>query len=65
MNRKIAMVRNQVEMKTGDQASDDLDYWMGKTPGERLAAVTFLVNQILKPSQRMDKSAVFRKNMKQ
>lgn len=65
MNRKIAMVRNQEEMKTGDQASDDLKYWLNKTPAERLAAVTFLVNQILKPSQRMDKSAVFRKNMKQ
>jgi hypothetical protein len=65
MSRETVLVRNEVEMKSGNQASDDLDYWLSKTPGERLAAVTFLVNQILKPSQRMDKSVVFRKNMKQ
>lgn len=64
MSRKIAMVFNQGNLKTSNQPLEDLDYWMGKTPKERLMAVTFLVDQNLKPRQRMDKSVVFKKLMK-
>ncbi|SDD83479.1 hypothetical protein SAMN04487996_102303 [Dyadobacter soli] len=62
--RKIAMVKRQVDMKATDQAADDLDYWLSKTPQERIAAVTFLVNQMLKPSQRMDKTVFSQRKMK-
>lgn len=65
MSRKIAMVFNQNDLKTSNQALEDLDYWMNKSPVERLSAVTFLVNQNLKPSERMDKSFTARKSMKQ
>lgn len=51
-------------MKATDQAADDLDYWLSKTPQERIAAVTFLVNQMLKPSQRMDKTVFSQRKMK-
>jgi hypothetical protein len=64
MGRKIAMIFNQTGLKNGSQAIDDLAYWAAQTPAERLAAVTFLVNQNLKPFQRMDKSAVSKKLMK-
>ncbi|MCE7059829.1 hypothetical protein [Dyadobacter sp. CY343] len=64
MSRKIAMVKSQSEMTKVGQASDDLAYWLSRPVQERLAAVTFLVNQNLAPSQRMDKNAVFRKMMK-
>ncbi|MGG7663590.1 hypothetical protein [Dyadobacter sp. BHUBP1] len=64
MMRKIAMVKRQVDMKAVDQADDDLKYWLSKTPQERIAAVTFLVNQMLKPSQRMDKTVFSQRNMK-
>ncbi|KQS27014.1 hypothetical protein [Dyadobacter sp. Leaf189] len=64
MDRKIAMVRQQINMKNGDQAADDLDYWLAKTPQERIAAVTFLVSQMLEPSQRMDKTYFSQRNMK-
>ncbi|CAG5068592.1 hypothetical protein DYBT9623_01324 [Dyadobacter sp. CECT 9623] len=64
MDRKIAMVKQQINMKTGDQAADDLDYWLTKTPQERLAAVTFLISQVLEPSQRMDKTFFSQRNMK-
>lgn len=64
MARKIAMVRRQVDMKTSDQAEDDLNYWLSKTPQERIAAVTFLVNQMLKPLERMDKTVFSQRKMK-
>lgn len=64
MARKIDMVRRQVDMKAADQAEDDLKYWLSKTPQERIAAVTFLVNQMLNPSQRMDKTVFSQRNMK-
>lgn len=64
MTRKIAMVSHQTSLKTGNQAADDLQYWLTKPPQERLAAVTFLVNQNLRPSQRMDKSVISQKTFK-
>lgn len=64
MTRKIAMVKRQVDMKTSDQAADDLEYWLSRTPQERIAAVTFLVNQMLKPAQRMDKTIFSQRKMK-
>lgn len=64
MTRKIAMVKRQIAMKDTDQAEDDLNYWLSKTPQERIAAVTFLVNQTLKPAQRMDKTVSAQRNMK-
>lgn len=36
--------------------TDDLDYWLSKTPSERIAEVTRLINEKLKPGQRMDKT---------
>ncbi len=58
MRRKIAMVFNQTDLKNSNQSQslEDFSFWQSKTPQERLAAVTFLVNQNLKPFQRMDKT---------
>lgn len=64
MSRKIAMAKKQVDRKAVDQANDDLDYRLSKTPLERIAAVTFLVCQTLEPFQRMDKTIFTQKNMK-
>lgn len=65
MSRKIAMVKAQFDMKTYDQASEDLKYWLNKTPQERIAAVTFLVRQMLEPGQRMDRSVFIRRKLKE
>lgn len=54
--RKMAMVVNRVKMDEYDQSFEDLNYWLTKTPAERVSAVTFLVQQMLKPGQRMDKT---------
>jgi ABC-type transport system involved in cytochrome c biogenesis ATPase subunit len=64
MTRKIAMVSHQDNLKRSSQVNDDLQYWLTKTPQERLAAVTFLVKQNLRPSQKMDKSATSQKTFK-
>lgn len=58
--RRMAMVARRISMDQYDQGFEDLEYWLTKTPKERVAAVTFLVNQTLKPGQRMDKN-VFNK----
>jgi hypothetical protein len=65
MKRKIAMVKRQIDMKTHDQTAEDLKYWLSKTPQERLAAVTFLVRQMLEPGQRMDRSVFIRRKLKE
>ena len=54
--RKMAMVVNRVKMDEYDQSFEDLNYWLTNTPIERVSAVTFLVQQTLKPGQRMDKT---------
>ncbi len=64
MGRKIATVKHQYDMKTHDQASRDLEYWLTKTPQERLAAVTFLIKQKLKPGQGMDKTVFSTRKLK-
>lgn len=60
--RKMAMVVNKFDMHKHDQALEDLTYWLTKTPSERVCAVTFLIQQFLKPGQRMDKTK-FKKNL--
>jgi len=51
-------------MKDADDADRDVAYWLSKTPQERIAAVTFLVMQTLKPGARMDKTIVVKRKMK-
>ena len=56
MKRAIAMVSNKISLKDSNQDDSDLNYWLSKTPQERLSAVTYLVNQNLKPGQKMDRT---------
>ena len=61
---KIARVVRKAPMKEIDQDAEDLDYWLSRSPGERLAAVCFLVAQSLKPGERMDKTLVTKRKLK-
>lgn len=56
MERKMKMVRNTTNIYEYDQGEKDMEYWLTKSPKERLEAVTFLVNQRLTIGQRMDRS---------
>jgi hypothetical protein len=61
--RKIAAVLKKVNLKDYDEKQNDLEYWLSKTPLERLAALTLLVRQNLKPGQRMDKTKFSQRKM--
>ncbi|RYF23828.1 MAG: hypothetical protein EOO42_06580 [Flavobacteriales bacterium] len=54
--RKMEMVVNQVNMLTHDQGFEDLQYWLTKSPIERIACVTHLVEQYHKMPLKMDKT---------
>jgi hypothetical protein len=56
MKRAIEKVSKKVSLKDFSQEDSDLRYWLSKTPQERLRAVTFLIEQNLKPGQKMDRS---------
>lgn len=58
------MVRNQVVLHDNNlQEDNDLDFWLSKTPQERLKAVTTLVRQNLPIGQRMDKTFVVKRRL--
>lgn len=62
--RKIAPVVHRVSLEEADDYTRDVDFWLTKTPIERLSAVTFIVRQSLSKGQVLDKSQVIRRNLK-
>ena len=61
---KIMPIIRKVALKQANDYKQDLNYWMGKTPAERLAAVTFLSRQSIKKGQRMDKTTIVKRSLK-
>jgi hypothetical protein len=57
-SRKIIPVVKKGPLKDIENDENDLDYWLSKTPNERIAAITFLVMSSLKPGTRMDRTHV-------
>ena len=64
MQRKMAMVSKQINLKDVNQEAYDLEYWMTKTPQERLQAVTILIRQNMIAGQKMDRSFHQQRQMK-
>jgi hypothetical protein len=64
MQRRMAMVAKQISLKDQNQESADLDYWLSKTPQERLQAVTTLIRQNMSNEQKMDKTVASKRLMK-
>jgi hypothetical protein len=64
MERKMAMVTKKIHLKDTKQEASDLDYWMSKTPQERLQTVTLLIRQNMTAGQRMDRTASAKRKMK-
>jgi hypothetical protein len=64
MQRQMAMVAKQISLKDQNQESADLEYWLSKTPQERLQAVTILIRQNMDKEQRMDKTVASKRLMK-
>ncbi|MGB4398131.1 MAG: hypothetical protein WBJ10_02090 [Daejeonella sp.] len=59
--RKIMPIVRKVAMKEANDYAHDLNYWMGKTPAERLSGLTLLVRQSIKKGQRLDKTHIVRR----
>jgi hypothetical protein len=64
MQRRMAMVAKQINLKDPNQEEVDLDYWLSKTPQERLQAVTFLIRQNIPVGQKMDRTVSSKRMMK-
>ncbi|TDH18515.1 hypothetical protein EXU57_23055 [Segetibacter sp. 3557_3] len=57
-------VVRKVALKKADDTGNDLDYWLSKSPRERMAAVTSIVSQSLDEGQRLDKRRILKKKIK-
>jgi hypothetical protein len=60
---KIVPVVRKALLKEIDEEQEDINYWLTKSPIERIAAVTHLIRQTLKPGQRMDKTFVVKRQL--
>ena len=65
VTRSKTTVVSKQPLKDMDEKQQDLEYWLSRPVIERLAAVTFIISQSLKKSQRMDKTIVHFKKMKE
>lgn len=64
ITRKIIPIIRKVALKEANDYEYDLQYWLGKEPAERLAAVTLLIKQSLKENEKMDKSYLEQRKLK-
>lgn len=60
---KITPVVRKAKLKEIDEEQEDINFWLTKTPIERIAALTKLIRQSLKPGQRMDKTFVVKRQL--
>jgi len=63
--RSILPVVVKQPLNAIDEQQQNLEHWLGQPVKERLSAVTFIVGQSLKRGQRMNKTIVHRKKMKE
>ena len=62
--RTIVPIVRKVALREANDYEQDLNYWLSKTPVERLSAVTFLARQSISKGQRMDKTKIIKRKMK-
>lgn len=62
--RKIMPIIRKVALKEANDYTQDLNYWMYKTPAERLSALTFLVRQSIKKGQKLDKTKILKRKLR-
>ena len=61
--RKIQMVAKRVNRTEHDEEIQNRSFWLSRTPGERLNAVTMLRSQVLAKGQRMNKEFGMKRKM--
>jgi hypothetical protein len=61
---KVVPVARKVLMKDANDDENDLRYWLSQPVQKRAEATTFLIMQMLKKGQRMDKTIINKINVK-
>jgi hypothetical protein len=62
--RKIVPIANKGPLKGFEEKQKDLDYWLSRSPQERVAAVTSIIRQSMAIGQKMDRSVYGTRKMK-
>ena len=63
--REMVLTAERVKMRSHNEESQNKAYWITRTPSERLRAATKLSMQMLKKGQRMDRSRVVKRKIRQ
>jgi hypothetical protein len=61
--RKMVLQGRKVRMKGNDEELQDKQFWLSRTPAERLQAATELSLQLLGKEQKMDRTKVVKRKM--
>jgi hypothetical protein len=62
---KIAPIVKRMKIHEANDYERDLDYWLSKTIKERAIAMQFIISQSISDNQRLDKTHVIRKRIKE
>ena len=61
--RSIVPVIRKIKLREADDVKQDLDFWLSKTPLERVTAVTGIISHSLKRHQSIDKTNIVKRKL--
>jgi hypothetical protein len=62
--RSIVPVVRKVLLHEADDAKKDMNFWLSKSPLDRISAVTDLISDSMKKSKRLDKKKIVKRKLK-
>jgi hypothetical protein len=62
--RSIVPVGRKVLLHEADDAKKDMNFWLSKSPLNRISAVTDLISDSMKRSKRLDKKKIVKRKLK-
>jgi len=60
---KLGVAVKKRALHSYDEEQEDVNYWLERTPQERIAAVTFIISQSLKHGERMNKQVLHKRTL--
>ena len=64
VQRSIVPVVRKVILHEADDAKKDMNFWLSKSPLDRLSAVTELISYSMKRTKRLDKTKIVKRKLK-
>ena len=64
VQRSIVPVVRKVILHEADDAKKDLNFWLSKSPLDRISAVTDLISYSMKTTRRLDKTKIVKRKLK-